>query len=51
MKLALRQRHSMTDDAIAPFAVKHDAATTLCIPGLVGQWFRNGAIDNAIVNE
>ena len=51
MKLALRQRHGMTDDAIAPFAVEHDAAAAFRVSRLVGERFGNGAIDDAVVNE
>ena len=51
MELALWQRHGVTDDAIAPFAVEHDAAATVYIPGLVGERLCDGTIDGAIGNE
>src|SRR5262245_27857229 len=41
----------MTDDAIAPVAVEHDAAATLSVPRLIGERFGDGAVDDTIANQ
>src|SRR5919106_4193409 len=51
MKLALWQRHGMTDGAIAPLTVEHHASATLWVAGLVGQWRWNGAVDDLVINQ
>jgi hypothetical protein len=48
MKLALRQRHGMTDDAIASFAVERDMTAAIRVPGVVGKRFWDSAIDDAV---
>ena len=51
MKLALRQRHGVTDEAITAIAVQDDAAPTFRVTRLRREWLRDRTIENTVGHQ